>query len=67
MTSAQRQAKWREKLRQKGVAFFSLRWPNSECPELRELGDFLIQNPDVSFIPAYRDARGRIRFMKEHR
>jgi hypothetical protein len=67
LTNKERQARWRKRMRSRGVRQFTLPWRNTDQPELRALSDFLIRNPDCSFVPFYRDARGRLYMLTENR
>lgn len=65
--AAARQAKRRAALKVKGVFAQTVHWSRDSAPELRALADLLLANPDCTFIPAFRDPKGRIHFMKENR
>jgi hypothetical protein len=68
MSDKERQAKRRKKLADRGISTVTVPWPHS-CPhaELYLVGEFLIANPDCSFVPCYRDARGRLYTLRENR
>jgi hypothetical protein len=67
LSNKERQAKHRKKLLAVGVHSCTLPWPCDHQAELRVLATHLIDNPDCSFVPCYRDARGRLYTLRENR
>lgn len=66
-TPAQRQQKRRVMLAKEGIYDVTVKWPCAHRPELQALSEYLLKHPDVTFVPAYRDKRGRFHTMKENR